>query len=119
MDRKWRTNRSALDTVQSFPDFQAAMPACDCSYTLATATDLYAVYTVLHIEGKTSELRWSSQGRFYYFIAVQELWEQAGAAVAAGALPAAPEGDEDPPEVYGGRGASQLSVSKYGFRLRA
>lgn len=99
MDRKWRTNRGAINTVQSVQDFEAAMPPADAAYTLASTTDLYAVYTVLHIECKESELRWSPQGSFYYFLAVQRLAEEGQA------QPAAPEGDEDMPQQVGPQAA--------------
>ncbi|KAL4439470.1 hypothetical protein ABPG77_008799 [Micractinium sp. CCAP 211/92] len=91
MNRKWRTNRGALDTVQPYPAFRESIPARDAPYSLADPTDLYAVYTVLHIESKQAELRWSSHGRFYFFL-VQ--WEQP---VEQTGVAAAPEGDEDPP----------------------
>ncbi len=92
MNRKWRTNPSAIDTVASYPAFRAAIPPRDSAYDLSTPTDLYAVYTVLHIESKQAELRWSPHGRFYYF---QVQWWQAAKAGEGPA--AAPEGDEDPP----------------------
>ena len=95
MQRKWRTNRSALDTVVSYPDFRASIPPRDSDYSLADPTDLYSVYTVLHIESKQAELRWSPQGRFYYFLAQ---WEQAETTESQPQQhAAAPEGDEDPP----------------------
>ena len=95
MQRKWRTNRWALDTVLAHPVFRESIPPRDAEYTLADPTDLYAVYTVLHIENKQSELRWSPHGRFYYFLAQ---WEQAQTADGRQAQQtAAPEGDEDPP----------------------
>ena len=95
MQRKWRTNRWALDTVLAYPVFRESIPPRDAEYTLADPTDLYAVYTVLHIENKQSELRWSPHGRFYYFLAQ---WEQAQTADGRQAQQtAAPEGDEDPP----------------------
>jgi hypothetical protein len=94
MDRKWRTNREALGTVASYQDFEGQLPERDSAYTLADTTDLYAVYTVLHIERKESQLRWSPQGSFYYFIAVQQLQPEGEAQ-----QPLAPEGDEDLPQV--------------------
>lgn len=95
MNRKWRTNRGALDTVQPYPAFRESIPARDAPYSLADPTDLYAVYTVLHIESKQAELRWSSHGRFYFFLVQWEQpLEQTGVA-------AAPEGDEDPPPQVG------------------
>lgn len=108
MNRKWRTNPGALQTVLPYHEFRASIPlpaaaALPGSYggtpdagspaeaPLADPTDLYSVYTVLHIESKQAELRWSPHGRFHYFLAQ---WQQA----ATGAAPvAAPEGDEDPP----------------------
>lgn len=97
MDRKWRTNRSAIETVLAYQDFLEAIPQRDAEYTLASSTDLYAVYTMLHIERKESELRWSPQGSFYYFIAVQSLQPEGEEAQ----QPRAPEGDEDMPQVGG------------------
>lgn len=70
MDRKWRTNRAAIDSQLSYPDFVTRLPERDAEYTLADATELYAVYTVLHIEKKEWELRWSSSAGLYYFLAV-------------------------------------------------
>lgn len=70
MNRKWRTNRGALDSVQAYPTFRDSIPppgggdaaaAAAAPYALANPSDLYAVYTVLHIERKASELRWSVQ----------------------------------------------------------
>jgi len=90
MDRKWRTNRSALDTVLSFPQFTQLAQPWRHGYTLATLTDLYAVYTVLHIESKEWSLQWSEEGQFYYFLVKQTIVD---------GTVAAPEGDEDPPEV--------------------
>ncbi|GAB4821387.1 hypothetical protein N2152v2_008433 [Parachlorella kessleri] len=74
-----------------YQEFEHHLPQRDAPYTLADATDLYAVYTVLHIEGKKSQLQWSPQGSFYYFIAVQQLRQDGEPAQ----QPAAPEGDED------------------------
>ena len=93
MNRKWRTNYGAYDTAQAYPAFRAAIPRGEAGPggALADPTDLYAVYTVLHIEGKSPQLRWSPQGRFHYFVAVQQ--------VGGGAPAPAAEGDEDPPEV--------------------
>lgn len=72
MDRKWRLNRGAIQTVRSYDEFSASIPPAprgEAEYTLSSTSDLYAVYTVLHIEIKQSELRWSDSGRFYYFLA--------------------------------------------------
>lgn len=92
MNRKWRTNPGAIDTVASYPAFRATIPPRDSEYDLSSATDLYAVYTVLHIESKQAELRWSPHGRFYYLLA--QWWQ---AAKDGEGTAAAPEGDEDPP----------------------
>lgn len=94
MDRKWRTNRRALDTVLSYPAFRDLVTPWKNTYNLSTLTDLYSVYTVLHIESKEWEVRWCEEGQFYYFLAKQTI-AQPGAAQQA----AAPEGDEDMPEV--------------------
>ena len=91
MDRKWRTNRAALCTVVPYQEFDVQLPQRDAPYTLADTTDLYAVYTVLHIDGKESQLQWSPQGSFYYFIAMQQLRQDGEAAQ----QPVVPEGDED------------------------
>ena len=92
MDRKWRTNRRALDTVLSYPAFRELVTPWKDNYKLATLTDLYSVYTVLHIESKEWEMGWCEEGQFYYFIARQRIGETAKQAPA-------PEGDEDMPEV--------------------
>ena len=94
MDRKWRTNRNAINTVLSFPAFCEQSKPWRESYKLASLTDLYAVYVVLHIENKEWELRWSPEGEFYYFIATQ-----VAAPPGQEQQAAAPEGDEDMPEV--------------------
>lgn len=96
MDRKWRTNRTAIDTVLSFPDFSQSLLPLNPSYDLASLTDLYSVYVVLHIEDKEWEIRWSEEGQFYFFIAKQTIMPSI--------LPqqqpdAVPEGDEDMPRV--------------------
>lgn len=95
MQRKWRTNPGALDTVIPYPAFRDSIPSRDAEYTLADPSDLYSVYTVLHIENKRSELRWSPHGRFYYFLAKWQQQEEAEGGQQQHA--AAPEGDEDPP----------------------
>jgi hypothetical protein len=91
MDRKWRLNRNAINTVLSFPAFCDTITPLKEGYALASLTDLYAVYTVLHIESKEWEVRWSPEGEFYYFIAKQTITKKQQAAV--------PEGDEDMPAV--------------------
>ena len=55
---------------------------------------MYAVYTVLHIERKKWEVRWSEDGEFYFFVAKETLPAPGQAAAAA-----VPEGDEDMPAV--------------------
>ena len=109
MDRKWRTNRDAIRSVAPYQEFAAALPPRGgAEYTLAATADLYAVYTVLHIERKECQLHWSPTGSFYYFIAVQQLAAEGGEAGGADAAPAAPapEGDEDlPAQVRQGPGA--------------
>lgn len=94
MDRKWRTNRAAIHTVLSLPEFRQCIGPLRPSYSLATVTDLYAAYTVLHIESKRWELQWSEAGGFYYFV-TQQTVELDG----SNANAVAPEGDEDTPEV--------------------
>lgn len=74
MDRKWRTNRAAIFTVVPYAEYCCRILQRTAEYDLATPSDLYAVYTVLHIESKTSELHWSESGGFYYFLAT---WSQA------------------------------------------
>ncbi|KFM27218.1 hypothetical protein F751_4488 [Auxenochlorella protothecoides] len=74
MDRKWRTNRAAIFTVVPYAEYCSRILQRTAEYDLATPSDLYAVYTVLHIESKTSELHWSESGGFYYFLAT---WSQA------------------------------------------
>lgn len=93
MDRKWRTNKSAIDTVLSFPDFVQHVGQWKNGYSMASLTDLYAVYTVLHIEDKQWAIKWSESAQIYYFIAKQTLDQGDEKKVSA------PEGDEDVPEV--------------------
>lgn len=69
MDRKWRLNRAAIHSVKSYDDFCSSVPPASAKYELSAPADLYAVYTVLHIEAKASELRWSETGGFYFFLA--------------------------------------------------
>ena len=92
MDRKWRTNRGAVDTVQPLPTFRASLGIWKSEYQLATLTDLYAAYTVLHIEDKECTLMWSEEAGFYYFLTRQTIDGESPSV-------AAPEGDEDPPLV--------------------
>lgn len=112
MDRKWRFNRGALDTLTPYSEFVKGLPPCDrpAARQIADMSDLYAVYTVLHIENRDIAVHWSSEGGFYYFVAVQTVWPRAAGdrRAGAGAGPAqsqappasaaAPEGDEDMPE---------------------
>ena len=94
MDRKWRLNREALNTVESIVDFESRyIGNWNESCTLATRTDVYAVYTVLHIENKEWELKWSDACRGYYFVTREESPDQR----ASGAVTtlSVPEGDED------------------------
>ena len=86
MDRKWRLNREALNTVESIIEFQKKyIREWNDEAILATLTDLYAVYTVLHIEQKIWELRYSSDSKGYYFLTTQSTDQSI----------AVPEGDED------------------------
>lgn len=95
MDRKWRFNREALLTLQSLRDFIAELPNRSGAPMpdLASVSDIYAVYTILHIENRQVEVQWSSEGQFYFIVAVQHAYQRQNPPAAA------PEGDEDPPEV--------------------
>jgi hypothetical protein len=75
MNRKWRHNPTSIDSVLSLPEFIERIPPADAPYTLSTPTDMYAIYTMLHIEKKDWELNWSSQGQFYFFIATEKRWK--------------------------------------------
>lgn len=77
----------------SFPDFVRQVGPWQEGYKVASLTDLYAVYTVLHIEDKEWAIKWSESAQIYYFIAKQTI-EQGVETKAS-----APEGDEDVPEV--------------------
>lgn len=69
MDRKWRFNKAGYETVLSVMDFRDRIPPCpEGQNTLVTSTDLYAMYTWLHIERKEWELRWSEEANLYYFL---------------------------------------------------
>ncbi len=89
MDRKWRFNRSALNSVLPYDQFAAGLPQPDAPCKLASITDLYAVYTVLSIENKANEIRWNSDCKFYYFLATLP-------PPGSDALPRAPHEEEDP-----------------------
>ncbi|KAI8112416.1 hypothetical protein M9434_003739 [Picochlorum sp. BPE23] len=97
MDRKWRLNRQALNTIESIVDFETRyIGTWNESCELATRTDVYAVYTVLHIENKQWELKWSDACRGYYFVTREESQEGTTNTVGgkAGCV-TVPEGDED------------------------
>ena len=95
MDRKWRTNRSAFDTALSLPEFERRLSALPWrkEYALASVTDIYAVYIMLHIEDQEWQVAWSPEGEFYYFLATRHVTVEGETAIVA------PEGDEDAPEV--------------------
>jgi len=95
MDRKWRTNRDAINTVLPLHEFAKLAHPWRQSYSLATLTDLYAVYTVLHIEKTEWELTWSEDGQFYYFFAIQTIVNDDAQAEAGAVL----EGDKNISEV--------------------
>lgn len=87
MDRKWRLNREALHSVESIIEFQRKyIEEWRDGAILASLTDLYAVYTVLHIERKLWELRYSSDCQGYYFVTCTQNEHQSIVV---------PEGDED------------------------
>jgi len=87
MDRKWRTNRQAMHSVLSIIEFRNQVGEWMDS-NFVSLTDLYAVYTVLHIENKTWEIHWDNGLGFYYFLAVHGPGNEKQRCVA-------PEGDED------------------------
>jgi hypothetical protein len=81
MDRKWRLNRGAHETVESPVDFkrkyvdvldrvEGSAPGSRGAATpdMQRLVDVYALYTVLHIEKREWTLRWSPQHGVYYFI---------------------------------------------------
>jgi len=77
MDRKWRLNRGSHETVESPVDFKrkyidvldrAQAPDDASERTLQRLVDVYALYTVLHIERREWTLRWSEKHGLYYFI---------------------------------------------------
>lgn len=91
MDRKWRLNREALQTVESIIQFQQKyIQEWQYDAVLASLTDLYAVYTVLHIERKRWELHYSSVAKGYYFVTTQN-----GTDTVPEQTIVVPEGDED------------------------
>lgn len=88
MDRKWRTNRAAIQDVLSVQEFAEKVGEWNEKSALVSLTDLYAVYTVLHIEKKTWEVHWSQECQFYYFLATEVVESRTKRLEA-------PEGDED------------------------
>lgn len=87
MDRKWRTNLPAVHSLQPYFSFvRSVVPALPpgAPPPLASPSDLYSVYTVLHIEKKRNELRYDTEGHFYYFVASFEEEVGASAGVDAG-----------------------------------
>jgi hypothetical protein len=76
MDRKWRLNRGAHETVESPVDFKRKYvlterddrDASSSESRLQSLVDVYALYTVLHIENRPWKLRWSGRHGVYYFI---------------------------------------------------
>ena len=78
MDRKWRLNRGAHETVESPIDFKRkyvdvldrieAADDASTSSDLQRLVDVYALYTVLHIERREWTLQWSQKHGVYYFI---------------------------------------------------
>ena len=87
MDRKWRTNRQAIHSVLSIIEFRDQIGDWNDS-KFVSLTDLYAVYTVLHIENKKWEIHWDDGLGFYYFLAVHGPGDEKQRCIA-------PEGDED------------------------
>ena len=79
MDRKWRLNRGAHETVESPIDFKRKYVDVlsegqgegehKVNYEMQRLVDVYALYTVLHIEKRVWNLYWSGQHGLYYFIA--------------------------------------------------
>jgi hypothetical protein len=70
MDRKWRLNRGAHETVESPVEFKRKyVDVLDVprGASLARLTDVYAVYTVLHIERRAWTLAYSASHGAYYF----------------------------------------------------
>ncbi len=78
MDRKWRLNRGAHETVESPIDFKrkyvdvlterGERAANSPDSAIQRLVDVYALYTVLHIEKRQWKLRWSGRHSVYYFI---------------------------------------------------
>jgi hypothetical protein len=78
MDRKWRLNRGAHETVESPIDFKRKYvdaltetgdrEANAPDSVLQSLVDVYALYTVLHIEKRGWKLHWSGRHSVYYFV---------------------------------------------------
>ena len=83
MDRKWRLNRGAHETVESPLDFKrkyvdvlmerGERQENSPEPVLQSLVDVYALYTVLHIEKRHWGLRWSDRHGVYYFITEKPL----------------------------------------------
>lgn len=73
MDRKWRLNREAYNTVESIIGFKEKyIKIWNEEATLASLTDVYALYTVLHIERKLWQLEYNKECQGYYFITTDD-----------------------------------------------
>lgn len=93
MDRKWRTNYAAINTVESIIDFKRKYIGDfdNASSELSSLTDVYAVYSVLHIESKEWQLLYSDVCKGYYFVTTESVSTSDGRKKNA----SVPEGDED------------------------
>jgi hypothetical protein len=94
MDRKWRTNYAAINTVESIIDFERKYIGDfdNASSELSSLTDIYAVYSVLHIESKDWQLLYSDVCKGYYFVTTESLSTSDGEKNKNASVP---EGDED------------------------
>ena len=93
MDRKWRTNYAAINTVESIIDFKRKYIGDfdNASSELSSLTDVYAVYSVLHIESKEWQLLYSDVCKGYYFVTTESVSTSDGQKKNV----SVPEGDED------------------------
>jgi hypothetical protein len=99
MNRRWqRTGQPRLATLASFDDFVAKLPQLPRDLNVATASDVYAVYSALHARGRAplATARSGGGGRFWYLVANMPVSAKVAAAGNAGSGDAAQQSAQQP-----------------------
>jgi hypothetical protein len=70
MNRKWqRDAQEAFNTLPPFNAFCEQLPPLSSSLGLASAADVYAVYSVIHAKQRSPQVRAASTQQFHYLLA--------------------------------------------------